>query len=189
MIEDDEPMPPLGVAPRVHGREILDEAHGHRFEAEIGDEQHLGRGGARQAVQFGRHDGTHIGIARHMHDPGDVGMGVGHGRSPVTIEIVVGELRDLQDVVDFRSGGMSLTGSIRTRHVRPVAPRPQSDVMSRPGRRTQVNEKPSWPALCRPTTPTRWFGVGKLARSRFFARFGTLLPSAWVAGTRPARTA
>ena len=37
------------------------------------------------------------------------------------------------------------------------------------GRRTQVNEKPSWPALCRPTTPTRWFGVGNWPAHAFFS--------------------
>ena len=102
MVEHDEPMLSLGAAPRVHGREILDEGHGHGFESEIGHEQHLGDRGPRQAVQFGRNDGTHVGIARHMHDPGDIGMGGGYGRSAVAIEIVVGELRDLHEVGDFR---------------------------------------------------------------------------------------
>ena len=102
MVEHDEPVMPLGHAPRIHGREILDEGHGHRFESEIGHEQYLGCRGSRQAMQFGRHDGTHVGIARHVHDPGDVGMGDGHGRRAVAIEIVVGELRDLHEVGDFR---------------------------------------------------------------------------------------
>ena len=125
MIEHDEPMLPLRAVPRVHGREILDEGHGHRFESEIGHEQHLWGRGPRQAVQLGRHDGTHVGIARHVHDPGDVGMSGGHGRRAIAVEIMVGELRDLHEVGDFhlRHGPRA---DPFDRRFKPVVPRPQS---------------------------------------------------------------
>ena len=104
MVEHDELMPMAGDAPPVHGREIPDEGHGDGFEPEIGHEQHFGRRSLLEPVQLGRHDGTDIRIARHMHDPGDVGMGGGYRRSAVAVEIMVGELRDVHDVGDFRSG-------------------------------------------------------------------------------------
>ena len=94
VIEDDETVPDGLVTSAVQRREAPEELDRHVLQTEVGHHQQLGRGLPRQPLELGLDDRADIGVARDVDDPGQRDIGAHDRRGAISVEVVMGDLRD-----------------------------------------------------------------------------------------------